>query len=249
MLRELNARVGLPWATRAISFLSLFLLLVALLVLRLPGSSGGGGRRTPRSLVDPTVFKDWPFLLFVLGCSVVFLGLYTPFVHIQTYAAREGIASPSFALYILAILNSSSILGRILPSLVAQHMGSMNMIIGTCATLSIASFCLITTGVSLARLLAAVVAYGFFTGSFFALQPTIFVRLTSDPRMIGTRFGMAFLTMSVALLFGPPISGALLDEAGYDAAWVWAGATIMAGGGLILASRVKKAGLALKQAI
>lgn len=228
-------------------FLSLFLLVVAIAVLRVPDPNAP--RRAPRSLIDPSALKDWPFVLFVFGCFVVFLGLYTPFVHIQTYALREDIASPNLALYILAILNSSSILGRILPSLVAQHLGPMNMIICTTFILAIASFCLMTTGTSLARLITAAVAYGFFTGTFFALQPTIFARLSSDPRMIGTRFGMAFLVMSVALLFGPPISGALLGEFGYDAAWIWAGVAMLVGGMTILASRARKAGLSLKQAI
>lgn len=247
MIREINYSAGLGWATRAMAFLCLFLGIIANLVLRVPDPSAA--RRPPRSLIDPTALRDWPFVLFVFGCFVVFLGLYTPFVHIQTYARRESITSPSLALYILAILNSSSIFGRILPSLVAQHIGPMNMIICTSIALSVTSFCLTTTGTSLARLLVAAIVYGFFTGTFFALQPTIFWRLSADPRTVGTRFGMAFVVMSVALLFGPPIAGALLDNEGYDAAWVWAGAVILAGGGLILTSRVKKAGLDLKHAI
>lgn len=248
MIREINYTAGLHWAIRAMAFLSLFLGTLAILVLRVPDASAAA-RRPPRSLIDPTALRDWPFVLFVLGCFIVFLGLYTPFVHMQTYALHESITSPSLALYILAILNASSIFGRVLPSLVAQHVGSMNMIIGTCIALATTSFCLTTTGTSLARLLAAAIVYGFFTGTFFALQPTIFWRLSVDPLTVGTRFGMAFVVLSVALLFGPPISGALLDNTGYDAAWIWSGATILAGGGLILASRIKKAGLDLRHAI
>lgn len=247
MIREVNYRASLGWAARSMAFLCVFLGALAILVLRVPDPSAA--RRTPRSLIDPTALRDWPFVLFVFGCFTVFLGMYTPFVHIQAYALRESITSPSFALYILAILNSSSILGRVLPSLVAQHIGSMNMIICTCIALAVTSFCLTTTGSSLARLLSAAIAYGFFTGTFFALQPTIFWRLSADPRMVGTRFGMAFVVLSIALLFGPPISGALLDHKGYNAAWIWCGVTILAGGGLILTSRIKKAGLDVKRAI
>lgn len=246
LVREVDARAGLGWAARSMAFLCLALLLVANLVLRLPDSSKT--KRKPRSLIDATALKDWPFLLFLLGCFVIFLGLYTPYVYIQSYALTESITSPNLALYVLAILNASSILGRILPILLAQRLGPMNIIIGTAFVLSTTCLCLTTT-TNLAGLLAANIVYGFFTGTFFALQPTVFVRLTSDPRTMGTRFGMAFAVMSLALLFGPPISGALMGELGYKAAWIWAGLAIFAGGLAIAASRVCKAGFNVMQPV
>jgi predicted MFS family arabinose efflux permease len=237
MLRELYPKIGLPWAVRSLALLLLVLLGVANILLRARGTNSGAGKR--RSLIDTTALRDWPYLLFVAGCFVVFLGLYTPFVYIGSYALDEDIVSSNFALYILAILNASSIFGRILPAFVAQRIGPMNMIIGTTVVLSITSICLLTAKTS-ARLMAAIVFQGFFTGTFFALQPTIFVRLATDPSKIGTRFGMAFSVMSVALLFGSPISGALRKQMGYGAAWVWAAVTILCGGGLIFIARSLK---------
>ncbi|KAK7423360.1 hypothetical protein QQX98_001151 [Neonectria punicea] len=237
MVRELYPQIGLFWAVRALALVLLVLLGIANFVLR--ARDTGTQNRRRRSFIDPTAFTDWPYLLFVAGCFVVFLGMYTPFVYIQSYALDEGIVSSNFALYFLAILNASSIFGRILPSFVAQRIGSMNMIIGTTLALSITSLCLITAKSS-ARLIVVIVFVGFFTGTFFALQPTIFVRLTADPSKIGTRFGMAFSVMSVALLFGSPIAGALRGQIGYDAAWVWAGLTVLCGGMIISVARVLK---------
>ncbi|RGP81178.1 hypothetical protein FLONG3_715 [Fusarium longipes] len=237
MVRELNAQVGLPWTVRAMALLLLTLLSFCNLVLRSGPSSIG---KTPRrQLVDKTAFADWPYLLFVAGCFSVFLGMYTPFVHIQSYALDHQIVTPDLALYLLAILNSSSIFGRIVPAFFAQSLGPMNTIIMTSLVLAITSVCLISA-TTLPRLLVNVISQGFFTGSFFALQPTIFVRLSSDPSKIGTRFGMAFSVMSIALLFGPPVGGALRDSMGYTAAWIWAGVTIVIGGSLILCSRLPK---------
>lgn len=217
----------------------LILVLLGFANLVLQARAVAPGPRQRRSLIDPDAFHDWPFLLFVAGCFTVFLGLYTPFVHVQSYALEKNIVSPKVALYILAILNASSIFGRILPSFVAQRLGPMNMIIGTSCALGVTSLCLITAK-TFSRLIATIVVQGFFTGTFFALQPTIFVRLTADPRNIGTRFGMAFCVMSFALLFGPPISGALRTDKGYDAAWIWAGITVLAGGTLIATARIIK---------
>ncbi|KAF5024491.1 hypothetical protein F66182_3431 [Fusarium sp. NRRL 66182] len=235
MIRELNAQTTLPWAVRAVALLMLVLLGFANLVLR--SGQNPSGPRHRRPLLDKTAFTDWPYLLFVAGCFSVFLGMYTPFVHIQSYALDREIVSPDLALYMLAILNSSSIFGRILPAFVAQHLGPMNTIIGTAIVLTITSLCLMSA-TTLPRLLVTVLIQGFFTGSFFALQPTIFVRLTSDPKRIGTRFGMAFSVMSFALLFGPPVGGVLRRSLGYNAAWAWAGITIFIGSILILAGRL-----------
>ncbi|KAM6510244.1 hypothetical protein FALCPG4_017868 [Fusarium falciforme] len=237
MVREIHARTTLPWAVRAVALLLLVMLGFANIVLRPRGAAKEPRQRC--SLVDRTAFTDWPYLLFVAGCFSVFLGMYTPFVYIQPYALGQDIVSPKLALYLLAILNSSSIFGRIFPALLAQRIGPMNMIIATAVALGITSLCLMSA-TSLPRLLITVLVHGFFTGSFFALQPTIFVRLASDPRMIGTRFGMAFSVMSFALLFGPPVAGALRRAKGYNGAWIWAGLTILVGGGLILTSRLFK---------
>ncbi|GKU06002.1 unnamed protein product [Fusarium langsethiae] len=206
MIRELNEQTGLPWATRAMALLLLVLLAFSNLVLR-PGPNSGGPTQR-RQLLDKTAFTDRPYLLFVLGCFSVFLGMYTPFVHVQSYALDNDIASSDLAGNLLAILNSNSIFGRIFPAFLAQRLGPMNTIICAGVLLATTSLCLISATTT-PRLLVTVISQGFFTGSFFALQPTIFVRLTSDARRIGTRFGIAFSVMSFALLFGPPVGGAL----------------------------------------
>lgn len=240
MVREIHLRAGVGWASRSLCFVSLALLGLSSLILR---DRRPPGKRKTRSLVDSAAFRDWPYLLFVLGCCVVFLGIYTPFVHIQSFSLQRGIASPWLSLYILSILNASSILGRILPNLFANRVGPLNMIIITSLGLSASTFSLLAAS-DLAPLLVVAVVFGFFTGTFFSLMPTIFVRLSPDPTMIGTRFGMAFSAMSVPLLFGPPIAGALLGEkAGYDGSWIWAGTVMAAGGGVILGSRILKARL------
>ncbi|KAI9172558.1 putative pyoverdine/dityrosine biosynthesis protein [Paramyrothecium foliicola] len=239
MIKRMEAQVGLPWATRAVALIFLLLLVVANLVLR--PQKAPKEKRTRRSLVDATAFKDWPYVLLVLGMFITLLGLYTPFVHVQSYAIDKGLASEELSFYMVAILNSSSIPGRILPLTLAQQIGPMNMIVITAAGLGITSLCL-TTATSLARLLVAIVFYGFFVGTLFALLPTLIVRMTSDIRRVGSRFGMAFATFSVAFLFGPPVAGALRREYNYNAAWIWAGTVTLVGGVVNALARMNKAG-------
>ncbi|KAF4440335.1 hypothetical protein F53441_12283 [Fusarium austroafricanum] len=183
MIQKLTNQVGLPWAVRGIALLMFVLLAFSNLVYR-PGLNVGGATRRP--LVDRTAFKDKPYLLFVGGSFCVFLGMYTPFVYVQSYALDDKIVPTDLALSLLAIINCSAIFGRIILSLLAQMVGPMNTIIGSTTLLGVTTFCLIATFTS-PRLLATIIFLGFFSGAYFALQPTIFVKLTSDPRVIGTR--------------------------------------------------------------
>lgn len=237
MVREVNARAGLGWAARSLAFTSLLLLGLANLVLRQPPWSAP--KRKARAIVDATALRDAPFLLFVLGCFAVDLGIFTPFVHVQAYALRHAAAGPRLSLYLLAIANAGGVLGRVLPVLLARRLGAMNLMVATAAGLAATAFGLLSAG-ALPRLLAAVVVFGFLMGTLFALMPTVFVALTPDPKLIGTRFGMAFAAMSVGMLFGPPVAGVFVDRWGYHAAWVWSGSTIAAGGCLIVVARMAK---------
>lgn len=223
--------VGFAWTVRVIALISLTLLGCANLVLctRAP-------RKQRRSLVNVESLKDWPYVCFVFGCFAVFLGMYTPFFYVQTFAIRSGIASEGLALYLVTAMNTSSVPGRIIPTIFAQRLGPMNMIIGTSVALAACGLGFLGAR-NTAGVYVVAVIYGFFSGSFFALQPTVFARLTADVSVLGTRFGMAFTVLSMALLFGTPISGALQNTGGYHASWAWTGATLFTGAFIIFASR------------
>ncbi|KAI1841010.1 hypothetical protein JX265_012887 [Neoarthrinium moseri] len=234
IIRNALPTVGFGWTVRVIALVALVLLGAANLVVRVPESP-----RQRRRLVDRASLSDWPYVLFVLGCFTVFLGMYTPFFYVQSFAIQSGITSQNVAFYIVTAMNLASIPGRIIPALLAQRLGPLNMIIAASIALAATGLGFLGTK-NVISVYAVAIVYGFFTGAFFALQPTNFVQLTSDMRILGTRFGMAFTVMSVALLFGPSISGALQDAYGYYASWVWVAVTILAGGLIIGAASVMK---------
>ncbi|KAH8651433.1 major facilitator superfamily domain-containing protein [Xylariales sp. PMI_506] len=235
IIRNLLPVVGFGWTVRVIALLALVLLGTANLVLQVPEPS-----KRRRRLLDRESLTDWPYVLFVIGCFTVFLGIYSPFFYIQSFATASGSTSENVAFYITTAMNVASIPGRIIPTLFAKRFSPLDLIVGT-------SFALAACGLgflgakNVGSIYAVAIIYGFWTGSFFALQPTNFVQLTADLRIVGTRFGMAFTVMSVALLFGSPISGALQDAYDYNASWAWVGATISAGGCVIGLARVQKA--------
>lgn len=94
-----------------------------------------------RAFVDRSITHDMPYLAFLVACVFVLLGIYTPFVYIQSFALDNGIVSAGLATYILDILNASSILGLIVPNIFAAEVGAMNMSVIATATLCLSAFC------------------------------------------------------------------------------------------------------------
>nr|POF04191.1 aspyridones efflux protein apdf [Quercus suber] len=228
--------IGFAWAQRVIGFIALATLAVSNGVMRVRVLPAGR-----RKIIDPTAFKDGPFMLFSVGMAVIFLGLYCPFFYLQSYVLSTGIMSERMAFYLLSIMNSTSVFGRIFPNLVADKTGPFNMII-PCATMAgVLTLILIGTHSS-AGVIVIACFYGFFSGSLVSLPPTIYVSITKNRALIGTRMGMGFAIASIGVLTGTPISGAVLNASSFTYVWVFGGLTTLGGMGLVLASRVTLAG-------
>ncbi|KAL1855893.1 hypothetical protein Daus18300_010871 [Diaporthe australafricana] len=238
VIKNLLPKIGFGWTVRVVALIVVVTLAICNIVLRGPGASA-----KRRALVHRESLTDWPYVALIFAYFTVFLGLYTPFFYVESFAVGSHITSEDTAFYLLAVVNLASILGRIIPNIhLSDMMGPMNMI--TATTIILAATSLGFIGVrNVAGVFVVSVVYGFFTGTFFALQPTIFVRLTGDMSVMGTRFGMAFSIMSFGLLIGSPISGVLQRAIGsYNASWVWAAITLAVGSVLLFVSRTLKVG-------
>ena len=55
---------------------------------------------------------------------------------------------------------------------------------------------------------------GFFSGALIPLPPSIFPVVCPDPKVLGTRLGMAQAIGATASLIGSPIAGALVSDDG-----------------------------------
>lgn len=91
--------------------------------------------------------------------------------------------------------------------------------------------------------------YGFFSGSFVSLPPTIVVHLSHDARdKIGTRLGQTFACLSIGVLIGTPIGGAILDHSGFDMLWTYGGIMLFASASFLAMARVAFKGWGLVRA-
>lgn len=169
------------------------------------------------------------------------------FFYIQSYAIA-GITDPNTAFYLLSILNAGSIFGRIVPNFLADRTGPLNMIVPCAFIAGILVLCLIATH-TVAPLIVICALYGFFSGTFVSLPPTIFVHLTKNRAMIGTRMGMGFSIVSVGLLIGTPISGAILNAKGFTSTWVFGGVLVLVGATVIAGARVAQGGWSITKKV
>lgn len=232
--RRLQPRIGFGWATRIIAFIALSTLLANLVLTRTrtkPGQS--------RTLLDLKAFKSARYSLFTAGATVALIGLYFPYFYIPVYSERIVGTSADFAFYLLAVLNAASFFGRIVPNFLADRIGALNVLIP--CTLINAGLIFAWLGIkSTGGMVAFTIFYGFFSGSFLSLMPTVVASISPDPSSYGTRMGMSFGIGSFGVLIGNPIAGKILNigEGKFAGAQYFAAGTTLAGAVLFLMARL-----------
>lgn len=239
VFKQLEPRVGLAWATRAMALIQLAALMVPVIWMR---------SRTPkkisRRLIDWNVIttNDQPFTLLMMGMFFGYMGIYITYCYIEIYADEVCNMAPGLASYILTITNCGALLGRLVPNYLADHLiGPMNAYISFAAAATVVVSCWIAIKDS-AALLAFSILNGFFSGAFVTLGGPIVFALTPDPDVVGTRMGMLTGVCGVALLIGNPLAGAMLDNGSWIALQVWAGSLLLTATGLIAWARVSRYG-------
>src|ERR1700761_5868344 len=117
--------VSFDWTIRIIGFIMLPLLVVVVVLVRPPlepkqetedGQMDASQPQKPK--VDrATLRKDItkpPFVLLCTGLFLAYLGFFSPFFYVSTYATHLGM-SQRLAFYLVSMVNGASLVGRILP--------------------------------------------------------------------------------------------------------------------------------------
>jgi predicted MFS family arabinose efflux permease len=195
-----------------------------------------------RSLIDQTAFRSPPFWLFTLGLFFGFMGLYVPFFYVQSYALDKQIMSANSAFYMLSVINAASIFGRIIPNWLADRIGPLNVLIPGTAIACVVAFGWIGIH-SVGGLVVFCLLYGFSSGSFVSIPPTVIVTLSPSLSVVGTRMGMTFAISGIGLLIGTPVAGQILLRYGYIPAIAYCGACVLVSVALFTATRLHKTGM------
>ncbi|KAI3325754.1 putative MFS monocarboxylate transporter [Xylariaceae sp. AK1471] len=182
------------------------------------------------------IFKNFTFVLLCLGLGLVYLGLFTPFFYISTYAVDKGISS-STAFYLISAINASSFFGRVIPGHLADTYGHFNICTISVLTSGIIGFTW-TTAYSLPGMIVWSIAYGFTSGAVISLQSACAGKISKREHQ-GTALGLVTGSVSVTALVGTPISGQILLRGGYLGLGIWTGVTLLAGGTILASARLR----------
>ncbi|GKZ73919.1 hypothetical protein AnigIFM60653_006124 [Aspergillus niger] len=227
VFHKLIDRVGFGWTTRVIAFVALASLLFSIAVMksRLPPPTQA------RQLLDLMAFRDIPFLIYCLALFFDLVGLYFPYFYLPTYFTTYLHAGDNISFYVLSILSASSFFGRIAPNMIADRLGSLNVMILVSLVVTVLAFAWMGIHSNAGAIVFAVI-YGFASGTVVALMPPVLALLCPDMAVVGTWMGMSFVFAGLGILIGNPIAGALLD---LEHAVFWKGqlfAAVMVGAGM-----------------
>ncbi|KAJ5908482.1 hypothetical protein N7495_001164 [Penicillium taxi] len=199
---------------------------------------------TRRAYLQLSAFKEAPYALYSGGVLFAFMGMYIPFFFVQNYAIEHSILRSDTASYALITLNLASLLGRIIPNILADQTGPFNMLIVCSFTTSLLAFLWIWVD-TVEGLFVFCSLYGFFSGAFVSLSPTTLVSLSPNLGVVGVRMGMSFVFAATGLLTGTPSAGAILKAAGWPALQTFCGCCVGVAMVGMVAARVFKAGPSL----
>jgi MFS family permease len=225
-----GSTIGFGWSIRIIAFIILPFMLFACVVLR--------PRVPPRrtTMFIGAAWKDKKYVLLVVALFFMMMGMWIPVFYLPTYAVSRGM-SATLAAYLLAIINASSTFGRIIPGILADRFGKLNLFAFAGIGTGIMVFC-INEPKTNAAIIVYSVFFGFVSGTIISSASAAISLCTNDPRNLGTYMGMGLGLSSIAVLIGPPINGALIDEyGGFAQVAIFSGVLSSVGGLVALASK------------
>lgn len=231
MFRQLQPKIGFPWAVRCIAFVCLLMAIVACVILcRRPGQ-----KSRSRSLIDWKAFREPSYMLFSVSLTCVMLAYYVPIFYVASYGRVVVHTTTSLSFYMVAIVNGSSCFGRIMPYLIVAYVKPIFSLLFVVVASAIAMFTWIAVS-DVAGFIVWACYWGILSG-VIVTGPTAIIAhpvFCPSPNWMGTRLGMMWGISSFGALAGTPIAGALvnLDQASFLRAQIFAGC-VMSGAALL----------------
>lgn len=226
-----GSSLGFGWSVRVIGFMILPFMVFACWVVkaRLPS------RKT--TFWIPQAFKDPKYLLLVAALFFMFFGMFTPFYYILTYAVARGM-NPTLAGYMLSIINATSTFGRIIPGVMADKFGRINIFAIGGILCGITIF-FVDFATNNAGIIAYSAFFGFVSGTIISGASAAFSSCPEDPRNIGTYMGMGMAISALGGLIGPPVNGVMVERYGgfYEVSML-SGTMCLIGGLIALATKL-----------
>ncbi|RYP13808.1 hypothetical protein DL767_010587 [Monosporascus sp. MG133] len=225
--------LGFGWSVRIIGFLVMPFLAFACIAVK--------ARLPPRTTTFwiMSAYRESTFVVLIIALFFIFIGMFTPLFYIPTYAVSRGMNS-ILAGYLLAILNAASTFGRIIPGVLADKYGRLNMFSSGAIVTGVVIFCM-NSATSNAALIVYAIAFGFVSGTIISGASAAFSLCPKDAGDIGTYLGMGMSISALGGLIGPPVNGAFINHYhSFFEVSMFSGAMCLFGGFIALMAKFTK---------
>jgi predicted MFS family arabinose efflux permease len=235
MLQRLIAEIGYGWALRVYGFITVGTLIPSILIVR--------PRLPPRPrarLLEYPALKKPEFALYTLGYFVTFLGIFVLYTFIVEWLIKSQIDTKGLdPFYILVISNAGGLFGRLLPGIMADYWGGLNVQIPHYILAGVLVLCWIPVK-NIGGVITIAILYGYVTGAIFGIPALAVASMTENLATLPGRLAVLFMAVGIASLIGNPISGAIVQRqnGSFDGARIYAGVVILVGAALVIASRI-----------
>ncbi|KAF9877970.1 hypothetical protein CkaCkLH20_04546 [Colletotrichum karsti] len=174
-----------------------------------------------------------------IAVASAFFGVFFGFFFLTSYARDIQGMTYTESLDLLLVLNGIGFVGRLLPSLIARYLGTLNTFILLLFGSQLTMFTWMAVD-STAGIYGWTTFYSLVIGGVQSLLlPAAIASLETDMRRLGSRMGIVFSAIGVGALVGSPIGGAPISKmnGSYVGAQAFAGGSLAVGGIFVAAAR------------
>lgn len=187
---------------------------VALLIASIgavkPPIVGDGGAVDLRALT-----RDRRFLTLYTASLITTMALFTPFVFVKTYATDRGIPSARAAA-LIGLIGASSIVGRLGLGALGAKVGPVRLMQASFGVMAGSYAIWLVADGRYGVLVTFAIVLGVGYGGFIALSPAA-VAVMFGTNGMATILGATYTGAGIGGLIGPPLAGAIIDSAGFNA--------------------------------
>lgn len=235
MLTQITKLTSFANAIRVTAAVTAVLLLIANFAIKTRHSQTSHHQK----LNFKNIFREKGYLICIVAAFCNGLGIFFPYFYLQLYAIKKGV-NKELAFYVVAILNAGSFVGRLFTNIFTDRVGVYNMTIPSLILSSILAFSIFGLH-SFASVSIFGALYGFWSGAYASLTPSLLAQLSAHADDPGTRMGLAFSIVGLSFLVGTPIEGALLKTPNGQYSWyksiIFCGTMVICGASGMIVSR------------
>ncbi|GME99703.1 unnamed protein product [Ambrosiozyma monospora] len=204
--------------------------------------------RNMRDMLDIAYFKDKTFTLATAALFFNEFSILLVITYISTYALVRGMTE-SKSYILLTVLNSASLVGKIVPNVIGDYIGRFNVMILVLLLMAISIFAVWLPYYNTTGLFIFAVLYGFGFGGSYSLTATVISQI-SHTKKFASRFATSYFIVAFGNLISMPLGSQFINNqtiANYNRMIIFAGAACIASVVFMVWARFMVVGLTIKK--